>query len=104
MLIKKLYCYFYFQFIQIAVAYGSGVYFARNAKYSVGYAPQDSLGMKRMFLCRIVVGNCTTGNSSIKTPPQGFNSTTDAGQKNASSIFVVYHDDAAYPEYLITFQ
>jgi hypothetical protein len=52
-----------------------------------------------MFLARVLVGNTTKGNGSMKTRPVGFDSTTDGNH-----IFVTYHDAQAYAEYLITYK
>ncbi|CAF3882142.1 unnamed protein product, partial [Rotaria sp. Silwood1] len=52
-----------------------------------------------MFLARVLIGKTTIGNSSMKTRPLGFDSTTDGNH-----IFVTYHDAQAYAEYLITYK
>ena len=52
-----------------------------------------------MFVARVLVGKTTPGNRSMKTPPAGFDSTTDGRH-----IFVTYHDVQAYAEYLITYK
>jgi hypothetical protein len=51
-----------------------------------------------MFLSKVLVGKSTLGNSSMKVPPTGYDSTTDNNH-----IFVTYHDDQAYAAYLITY-
>ena len=60
-----------------------------------------------MFACRVLVGEYCQGRKDQPTPDvrQGFDlydSTVD--DVNKPSIFVVYHDGQAYPEYLITFK
>lgn len=60
-----------------------------------------------MYLCRVLTGDYTTGQQNMIVPPQ-----KDTGQKYDSvvdnvakpSIFVIFHDSHAYPEYLITFK
>lgn len=52
-----------------------------------------------MFVALVLVGRTTLGNSSMKTRPLGFDSTTDGNH-----IYVTYHDAQAYAEYLITYQ
>lgn len=52
-----------------------------------------------MFFARVLVGKTTKGHMSMKTPPQGFDSTTDDNH-----IFVTYHDAQAYGDYLITYK
>ena len=93
-----------------AVAFGKGVYFARDAAYSSHetYSKPDSKGIQRMFLCRVVVGDWCRGTNGQLTPDpkphsqlELFDSTVD--NVHNPSIFVVYHDSQAYPEYLISF-
>nr|XP_046237201.1 protein mono-ADP-ribosyltransferase PARP14-like isoform X2 [Scatophagus argus] len=92
-----------------AAVYGKGVYFAVNANYSArGYSPPDSSGLSRMYVARVLTGRYTVGKSSmIAPPPRGsdptdcFDSVVDNQQQ--PSMFVIFHDDQAYPEYVITF-
>ena len=90
--------------------YGTGVYFARDASYSVNYASQPSVGTHRvMYLARVVVGQYCKGERSMKKPPPVnleypeilFDSMVD--KLGDPSIFVVYFDYHSYPEYLISF-
>ncbi|XP_047660504.1 protein mono-ADP-ribosyltransferase PARP14-like [Tachysurus fulvidraco] len=88
--------------------YGNGVYFAVDPSYSArGYARPDMNGHKRMYLARVLVGDFTTGKAGLLTPPaknsartDQYDSVTDPSQ----TMFVIFHDVNAYPEYLITFQ
>jgi hypothetical protein len=52
-----------------------------------------------MFVCRVLVGKTTKGDSEMKTRPLGFDSTTDGVH-----MIVTYHDAQAYAEYLITYK
>ncbi|UJR15414.1 hypothetical protein I4U23_002361 [Adineta vaga] len=79
--------------------YGRGAYFAANANYSHQYALPNANGDRYMFVVSVLVGKSTLGNTSMKVPPSGYDSTTDNRQ-----IFVVYHDAQAYADYLITYQ
>ena len=90
---------------------GKGVYFARDSKYSshTTYSPPDSRGIQRMFLCRVVVGDWCRGKDGQLTPDakpgnelELFDSTVD--NVNNPSLWVVYHDAQAYPEYLVSFK
>ncbi len=85
--------------ILVGTVYGIGVYFHEHAKYSHSYTRPDFSGERTMFLARVLIGKTCVGNQSMKVPPEGFDTTTD-GQH----IFVVYHDAAAYGEYLITYK
>ncbi|XP_078603208.1 protein mono-ADP-ribosyltransferase PARP14-like [Branchiostoma floridae x Branchiostoma japonicum] len=89
-------------------AIGKGTYFAVSPSYPAdrGFASLDASGHKRMFLAKVLTGLSTPGNSSMIVPPprpgggplDTYDSTTDG-----ASMFCVFHDAQAYPEYLITF-
>ena len=79
--------------------YGGGVYFHEHAKYSHNYTRPNASSERKMFLARVLIGKTIIGNQSMIEPPEGYDTTTD-GQH----IFVVYHDAAAYGEYLITYK
>ena len=89
--------------------YGQGCYFARDASYSNGYAPPDSQQQKRMYLVRVLTGEFTPGkHAMIVAPPKNpsdptvlFDSVVDTPTN--PSIYVVFYDADAYPEYLITY-
>merc|ERR1711871_1795130 len=92
-----------------ATAYGKGVYFARDAAYSASttYSRPDSSGIQHMFLCRVVVGEFTQGNSSMLAPPARvgnvlFDTTVD--NMSNPNMYITYHDAQAYPEYLVKFK
>jgi poly [ADP-ribose] polymerase 10/14/15 len=83
------------------VSFGQGVYFAVNSSLSVQY----SMGSNKMFRVRVLVGDSCVGNSSMKVPLKNpntgepYDSTTDG----ANSLYVCYHDNQCYPEYLISY-
>ncbi|CAG2225270.1 PARP10_14_15 [Mytilus edulis] len=54
-----------------AVAYGNGVYFAVNPTYSAQaqYARPDPNGNKRMYMCKVLVGEFTKGQGGMNVPP-----------------------------------
>ncbi|XP_052014480.1 protein mono-ADP-ribosyltransferase PARP14 isoform X2 [Apodemus sylvaticus] len=95
-----------------ATAYGKGTYFAVNAAYSANdtYSKPDTNGRKHMYYARVLTGNYTNGNHSLIVPPsrdpQNVTDLYDTVTDNAlsPSIFVVFYDNQAYPEYLITFR
>ena len=97
-------------FLLIGTVYGEGVYFARDAHYSNGYARPDASGHKRMYLTRVLTGEYTASSRGTLIPPPKnpqvnqnvlFDSTVD----NVANprIFVVYFDAHNYPAYLITY-
>jgi len=93
-----------------AVKYGKGVYFATNSFYSNRYSQSDSKGIKRMFLCRVAVGEYHKGRDGQIAPDERipnkhilYDSTTDNMSDAARDMFVVFHDAQAYPEYLLEY-
>ena len=102
---------FPYSFLFAAVAYGQGVYFALDAKYSAGFSNPDSNGECKMYFARVLTGQFEKGNSSMKTPPSKndpknpslhYDSTVNDTKK--PSIFVIYYDNQAYPEYIVTYK
>nr|XP_056717390.1 protein mono-ADP-ribosyltransferase PARP14-like [Euleptes europaea] len=94
-----------------AAAIGNGTYFAVHANYSAmdTYSTPDANGRKFMYLARVLTGEFTVGKQSLVTPPPKtpggidlYNSVTDNSAN--PSMFVIFHDAQAYPEYLITFR
>lgn len=89
--------------------YGNGVYFAVNANYSASktYARPDSQGHQRMYQARVLVGDHTQGRSGMIAPPsKGGPILYDSVVDNPSnpSMYIIFHDAQAYPDYLVTFQ
>ncbi|KAL1266730.1 hypothetical protein QQF64_002405 [Cirrhinus molitorella] len=90
--------------------YGKGTYFAVDPSYSAkNYSKPDGKGHKRVYLARVLVGDFTQGKKGLVTPPKRksggvhlYDSVTD--KTNNPSMFVIFNDVQAYPEYLITFQ
>ena len=89
--------------------YGRGVYFARDASYSVRFAPGGA-GGRYMYLARVLVGEYCAGNSGMILPPPKNASRPEILYESVvdnpgnPSIFVVFFDNQCYPEYLITMQ
>ncbi|XP_026789921.3 poly(ADP-ribose) polymerase family member 14-related sequence 1 isoform X1 [Pangasianodon hypophthalmus] len=93
-----------------AAAYGKGTYFALNASYSSQntYSVPNAQGQKRMYYCRVLTGDYTLGNATMIDPPAKTANGTDlydtvVDNTATPTIFVVFRDCHAYPEYLITF-
>jgi len=89
---------------------GNGSYFAVDPVYSAkGYAQADPAGLKRMYLSRVLVGEFTVGKRGLITPPcKPMGNSSDlydsvVDQVANPTMFVVFNDVQAYPEYLITF-
>ncbi|KAM6944682.1 protein mono-ADP-ribosyltransferase PARP14-like [Lycodopsis pacificus] len=90
--------------------FGNGSYFAVDPSYSAQrYAQPDAKGEKRMYLSRVLVGDFTKGKAGLITPPSKntgsaadlYDSVSD--DSSNPTMFVIFNDIQAYPEYLITF-
>ncbi|XP_015674623.1 protein mono-ADP-ribosyltransferase PARP14 [Protobothrops mucrosquamatus] len=94
-----------------AACFGNGTYFAVNASYSAHstYSQPDASGTKYMYLARVLVGEYCVGSKGLVVPYQKsgtdptdlYDSVTD--HLSTPSLFVIFNDIQAYPEYLITF-
>ena len=86
--------------------WGRGCYFAQDASYSNGYAPPDSQQQKHMYVARVLTGVFTKGRRDMLVAPQKGPSVLYDSVVNDTinpTIFVVFIDTGAYPEYLITY-
>ena len=90
------------------VIYGKGVYFGVTAHLSNRYTTEN-LGRRNMYLCRVLVGSYTKGSEDVVVPPYKdeatktrYDSVVDKLQN--PSVFAVFQDAVAYPEYLITYE
>ncbi|NXK31698.1 PAR14 polymerase, partial [Piprites chloris] len=94
-----------------AANFGNGTYFAINANYSAQdtYSRPDVNGKKYMYLARVLVGEYSQGKRGSITPePKNASNSIDlydSSTDNVSrpSMFIIFNDIQAYPEYLITF-
>jgi len=92
-----------------ATYFGKGAYFAGHSEYSERYAAPDKYGNRRMFLCRVAVGDWCVGKKDQLTPDSKPGKTTELFDSTVNdianpSIFVVYHDTQVYPEYIVTYK
>ncbi|XP_070586684.1 protein mono-ADP-ribosyltransferase PARP14-like [Erythrolamprus reginae] len=95
-----------------AACFGNGTYFAVNASYSAHdtYSQPDASGIKYMYLARVLVGEYCVGSKglllpyekSVSDPTDLYDSATDHLTK--PTLFVIFNDIQAYPEYLIAFK
>ncbi|XP_034055195.1 protein mono-ADP-ribosyltransferase PARP14-like isoform X3 [Gymnodraco acuticeps] len=94
---------------RVGAKYGNGSYFAVSATLSKDYAEPDTKQHRRMYLAKVLVGDFTKGIAGMITPPtKSSRNVTDlydsvADDSANATIFVVFNDSQAYPEYLITF-
>ncbi|NWV19113.1 PAR14 polymerase, partial [Origma solitaria] len=94
-----------------AANFGNGTYFAVNAAYSAHdtYSKPDVNARKYMYLARVLVGEYGPGIKGSITPASKdasnsvdlYDSSTD--NVNQPTMFIIFNDIQAYPEYLITF-
>ena len=101
--VSKLFCY-----VLIGAVYGNGVYFAKDASMSAKYSNPDVSGYRYMYCCKVLTGNFTLGRNGLTeapindiSVPSWYHSVAD--NVNSPTMFVIFNDYQAYPEYLITF-
>ncbi|XP_062972727.1 protein mono-ADP-ribosyltransferase PARP14-like isoform X2 [Elgaria multicarinata webbii] len=94
-----------------AASIGNGTYFAVSAHYSASdvYSRPDSNGKKYIYVARVLTGEYCVGRQGQITPPPknvgGFDLYDSVTDNMANpSMFVIFYDAQAYPEYLITFR
>ncbi|XP_068524200.1 protein mono-ADP-ribosyltransferase PARP10 [Anas acuta] len=93
-----------------AALYGLGVYFAAKAAVSAQeqYSPCGTDGNKYIFVAKALTGDFTLGSRDMRAPPlreaAGAPRRYDSVVDNLSepSIFVIFNDTQAYPQYLLT--
>ncbi|KAF1498393.1 Poly [ADP-ribose] polymerase 15, partial [Eudyptula minor novaehollandiae] len=95
-----------------AAVIGNGTYFAVDAGYSAQdtYSRADTNGRRYMYLARVLTGQYCAGSRGLITPPPKdpadptdlYDSVVD--NVNNPTMFVIFNDIQAYPEYLITFR
>uniref|UniRef100_A0A3Q2CQD2 Poly [ADP-ribose] polymerase n=1 Tax=Cyprinodon variegatus TaxID=28743 RepID=A0A3Q2CQD2_CYPVA len=90
--------------------YGNGSYFTVDPAYSArSFAQPDTQGHKRMYQARVLVGDYTQGRSGMIAPPAKTGPSADLYDSVTDSLihpsmFIIFYDTQAYPEYLITFR
>jgi len=84
-------------------ALGAGIYFAQDSSTSQTYVTRYG-NQRRMLYCRVLVGVSGPGSNGIRRPPNKPNSTElyDSVTKN-NTIFALFDNHQAYPEYIIYF-
>ncbi|XP_017572428.1 protein mono-ADP-ribosyltransferase PARP10 [Pygocentrus nattereri] len=95
-----------------ATVYGQGVYFAVESALSVSdtYSPPNADGHKFIFMARVLTGDFTVGKHEMKAAPLKdtsgipvrYHSVVD--KLDSPTLFVIFNDTQAYPQYLITCQ
>jgi hypothetical protein len=88
--------------------YGAGAYFATQAGKSNHFAKENLKNEKRMILARVELGDVFHTQKTMigeRKPPQKINSTESyhSVMSPDSQEYVIFNNDQAYPEYLITY-
>jgi len=92
-----------------ASLWGSGTYFARDAKYVCdgNFSHPQADGSRRILLCLATVGMSCLGSPNhrgvlpMRQEPYRYDSSVDS--LSSPEIFILQHSGAAYPAYVITF-
>ena len=95
-------------FVLIGAVYGNGVYFAQDASMSAKYSNPDVNGYRYMYRCKVLTGDFTLGQNGLReapindiSVPRWYHSVAD--NVSSPTMFVIFNDNQAYPEYLISF-
>jgi len=80
-------------------AIGAGVYFGAASDISNGYVV-SSEKIKKMFYCRIILGEMGQGQVGLRRPPEKGNGTL-YDSVGTNTMFVVFDNNQAFPEYII---
>mmetsp|Transcript_13767 Transcript_13767/g.26114 ORF Transcript_13767/g.26114 Transcript_13767/m.26114 type:complete len:205 (+) Transcript_13767:107-721(+) len=88
---------------------GKGVCFSSDATTARERAEADRLGMRRIFLCRALVGHYHKGYQGCILPDPKPGQQYKVHESVVDNVFkpkffVLFQDDQAYPEYCITFR
>jgi len=86
-------------------AYGKGIYFARDASYSHGFAHPKSHGVYQMLMADVFVGKAYDYNrggikGQLVKPPDGYDSIC----VNTNGFYILYNNLHSYPLYLIEYR
>ncbi|OCT75157.1 protein mono-ADP-ribosyltransferase PARP10 [Xenopus laevis] len=95
-----------------AALYGQGVYFAVQSVLSTRdtYSPPSTEGKKYVLVAQVLTGEFALGKREMRAPPPLAETPGDAPRRYDSladslqnpTIFVIFNDTQAYPQYLIT--
>ena len=72
------------------------------------FAPKDGDGVRHIYLCSVVTGDYAQGARKFREPPLKDGNGPDhydtvVNDMNEPTVFVVFRDSLAYPEYHIEF-
>ena len=93
--------------------YGNGTYFAKHSWFSCKYkySYPDAQGLKYMYQARVLVGKPCLGTPGMVEPApldpnNPLSGLHDCAVNNVQkpTVYVVFSDAGAYPDYLISFK
>lgn len=87
---------------------GKGIYMARFARYSHGYAPKGAGDVRNMYYCRCLVGDyaISTDENRLTAPekqPKKYIYYDCTTSSKDTVMFVFYDSDQIYPQYHIKY-
>lgn len=82
-------------------AFGKGTYFSTTASYSLSYTDVDKEELSYLFVCNVLVGNSTCAKNNMEIDIINYDN--GVNDLNNPSIYVIPHDDAIYPLYVVGF-
>jgi poly [ADP-ribose] polymerase 10/14/15 len=98
------------EFTKTNQGWGTGAYFSKDASYvcTQVFAPKDGEGVRHVYLCSVVTGDYAQGVRKFREPPLKDGNGSDhydtvVNDMNEPTVFVVFRDSLAYPEYHIEF-
>ena len=86
--------------------YGRGVFFVRHANYAATdkFSPRDNFSNKYVFVVKVLTGELAKYDVQLSSAStQKTQCYCGVDDVDNPTIFVIYDDTQAYPEYLITF-
>ncbi|XP_034086265.1 protein mono-ADP-ribosyltransferase PARP15-like [Gymnodraco acuticeps] len=101
---------FYFSFILSNFLRGRNILVNANYSAQPTYSKPADDGSQLMFVVRVLTGLYTQGQENMRVPPpvsdqeghDRYDSVVD--RVDNPQMYVVFHDNQAYPDYLITFK
>jgi len=90
--------------------WGRGTYFALNSSYSDAYASKNTHKLKQMFYCEVTTGESFFSDPKVyQIPPfrdENNKIRWDSvnGYTRGCQVYIVYENQRAYPNYLITYK
>jgi len=86
-------------------AIGAGIYFGVSSGTSNGYVVSSNWrNTKKMLYCRVTLGAVGQGQSGLRRPPEKSKGKLYDSVGDHHTMFVVFDNHQAYPEYVIHYQ